>query len=1662
MKRLTSLFLIFTFTFTSLPPLSYAQEIAQNEEVAGSADGTTESIPAPEPEQIIPENETESVSEEATHDPAKAELERTTPEKDSTIDDFTNPLPEPLHQDPPIIIDPPTYEAPKFNADPKSFLNSFQGKADVSLFTGDLGYGFPLFVPQGRASMTPNLSLNYSSNDSRFAGMTGYGWTLPTNAIYRVGREGYDKIYDSDTYFGIDLFGSSQQLMVFNEAKGQYRAKEGGEGMKYEFDAKASQWKVQDSQGTTYTFGSSEKGRQTHPKDTTKVFKWMLERAEDVNGNFMTFIYSHDQNAVYPASIRYTGFGTNPGLFEVKFILENRSAGYSDYKTAFKVTYAKQIKQIELWTHVNNIPELKMTYALGYQTVNAAITLLTSIQVKAGEKTLPATTFDYFDGSEKEEFKKLYALKTLHLPYGGESTFTYQPATAYREPNQTSSNWLPFVTHTLKTKTEKTAPDDPGNTTSYDYRRGHYYFDHLDAYKREYAGFGKVTVTDPLKNTQVLYFHQSEFDGQNKTDESLGEFEDHISKKGKIYRQESYDAEGHLMQKGITKWGKMPMPQGEAPEPRYLVVQSQSVSVEYGENEAGKKAKANSGMFDSYGNPLQETDYGEVELLNEAGEFMDLGQDKIQTKYEYVQNGAKNLLSFPQAVTRSDQADVKLGEMKVYYDGLPYGQIEKGNWTRQERLLNTQNQYAAFNQSYTAEGLPQSFTNPRGYATQITYESARLYPQTVTNAKGQVNTYRYDLFFAQPIQVRDPNGHDSQNILDAFGRVETTLVEDTLNVMKPVQKYIYDLETKPVTLTKTDYLQFKDVNNQDIKLTEKTFFDGLSRPIQVKQEAEGGNHVVTSQVYDERGQVKENYLPKFTQNAGFEEVNPKDPKSVLTYDSLGRPKSETNALGTTSTNYGAWSQEIVDANGHKKEFFADSRGQLTEVKEYNEKEVYSTKYRYDANNNLTGILNAEGHRSEFNYDLMGRRLTQTLLHQEKDNAPATFVYTYDANGNLLTRVDAKGQLTTYTYDALDRPLTDKTASETLTYTYDEAKGIFGIGRLTTVTGLNFGKGFKYDLMGRMTEELKKLKVGGNYVTRFGYAGMSQNLSEVIYPDALKVTYRYNNAGQMEVVPGYVSALDYTPIGSISRLDFANGASTVSQYDPQKLWRMTERWTEKGGVKLQNIAYTYDPIGNIETITDSSTGNLAKKATYLYDDLDRLLSASIVQTANGQDYSQTYSYSPTGNMLSKSDVGAYLYNSKHPQAVSQAGETTYMYDLNGSLISSGLATYTYDDQGRLSGSSVEGKQVSYFYDESGERTSKSVAGGETMAYVNQYFEEEINGNLKHKKKFVYAGPIKVATVNPDSSLVFHHEDHLSGANITTNGKGNVVESVDYFPYGGVRVEEKEEGYENDYLYTGQERDEETGLMYYGARYYDSQVGRFMAVDPWEGDLKDPQSLNKYSYVRNNPMKYVDPTGEFWALAIAIAVGIYTYFETAQPVNAPAVGQKLYAPKPEPMIVAEIVKNEIAGSIFGGAVFAAVKVLAKPVMDIASYGFKNMFEVRLFNKYTAEGLDDTAAAMKAKTEIRWSSISRPEVSNERLQKAVEQLYRNGGKIGNGSTADAIRKELAFNESTGGKWHKQKGEDQIKNLKNIINDEDLSQSDLNAARRMMTDLDNALKGN
>jgi len=117
------------------------------------------------------------------------------------------------------------------------------------------------------------------------------------------------------------------------------------------------------------------------------------------------------------------------------------------------------------------------------------------------------------------------------------------------------------------------------------------------------------------------------------------------------------------------------------------------------------------------------------------------------------------------------------------------------------------------------------------------------------------------------------------------------------------------------------------------------------------------------------------------------------------------------------------------------------------------------------------------------------------------------------------------------------------------------------------------------------------------------------------------------------------------------------------------------------------------------------------------------------------------------------------------------------------------------------------------------------------------------------------------VKRNSTLSYLHGDHLGSTSVATNASGAATSSVRYYAYGGQRGTGSIFALPTDHAFTGQKLDKGTGLLYYGARYYDSALGVFISPDSIVPQPGDPLSLNRYIYTLNNPLKYTDPSGHW---------------------------------------------------------------------------------------------------------------------------------------------------------------------------------------------------------
>ena len=341
----------------------------------------------------------------------------------------------------------------------------------------------------------------------------------------------------------------------------------------------------------------------------------------------------------------------------------------------------------------------------------------------------------------------------------------------------------------------------------------------------------------------------------------------------------------------------------------------------------------------------------------------------------------------------------------------------------------------------------------------------------------------------------------------------------------------------------------------------------------------------------------------------------------------------------------------------------------------------------------------------------------------------------------------------------------------------------------------------------------------------------------------------------------------------------------------------------------------------------------RNETFTYDALNRLASArnagtDCTATVLGglkKFWGNNYTYDAWGNLIGKS-----LLQTPAPPAcagenlsvtadghnwIHATGGSDYLYDAAGNMTFNATPptkTYTYDQENRLTGAAG----YAYTYDADGNRVRKSSGSTGTLYWYMTpgiVGESDLSGNLTDE--YVFFDGERVARKSTNG-VFYYFSDHLKTASVITDALGNIKSESDFYPWGGELQFVKNDS--NHYKFTGKERDSETQLDYFGARYYSNGLGRWVSAD-WSptpipvpyADFNDPQSLNLYSYVRNLPSSKVDldghecptcpietPTAADWVL-IDAAGGAVSPVVPIVALAAPSVGAMILVATQPPM-------------------------------------------------------------------------------------------------------------------------------------------------------------------
>ena len=555
----------------------------------------------------------------------------------------------------------------------------------------------------------------------------------------------------------------------------------------------------------------------------------------------------------------------------------------------------------------------------------------------------------------------------------------------------------------------------------------------------------------------------------------------------------------------------------------------------------------------------------------------------------------------------------------------------------------------------------------------------------------------------------------------------------------------------------------------------------------------------------------------------------------------------------------------------------------------------SLRYSYDTLDNLTGVTQGRQTRT-FAYDLL-RRLTSAANPES-----GTVTYGYDNNSNLTSKTDPRTTsgshwTTAFAYDALNRVITksysnDGGVTPPVNYYYDNAslpsgapsftRG-YSTGRLVAVTyGSSSSNGTYrgYDELGRVVRQYQQTD-GVNYLTEATYYLNSAMATET-YPsvpgasDRRTVSYSLDSAARLSSLSS--SATTYAPAASVSSIAYAPHRALISEtygnglihavtYNNRLQPNEIKLGTSGSPTSIVDLTYSYGTTtnnGNVQSIGYSG-GGLSYTQSFGYDSLNRLTTSS----ESGSAWSQTNAYDRYGNR--QIDYGGGSYNLAFSSTTNRITTSGYSYDAAGNLTNDTVHAYTFDAENKI----LKVDTVSaYVYDGEGQRVRKLV--GENLRFIYGIGGQEIaefsgaSGALQ--KEYIYGASGLVATIEPtavnSNGTRYMTSDNLGTPRVITNSSAGVISRHDYKPFGeeigaGTGGRTTGMGYSvADGIrqrFTSKERDNETALDYFGARYYASAQGRFTSADSYGGRLVNPQTLNLYTYVRNNPLKYVDSTG-----------------------------------------------------------------------------------------------------------------------------------------------------------------------------------------------------------
>ncbi len=866
--------------------------------------------------------------------------------------------------------------------------------------------------------------------------------------------------------------------------------------------------------------------------------------------------------------------------------------------------------------------------------------------------------------------------------------------------------------------------------------------------------------------------------------------------------------------------------------------------------------------------------YGQVKSVTDPnGAVVSTEYDALGRRTKVTQpDGFWTTTSFNSFGTVGNQhvrTDSQLGlSTWTYFDGLGRTITQKSTGT-DSKIIVSKTEYDARG-AVTRSSMPYFETGGTPLWSTNTYDPLGRVIRT-DNPDGSRGLACFDDSVTVTI---DANNHRKRTTRDAYGRVATvqeymgTFTTCDTSEGTPYSTTTYNYDDLGNLLTLTDTL-----GNQSTMI-----YDTLSRKTSM-HDPDMGNWLYK---YDANGNLTTQTDAKGQQiHFRYDALNRRVQKDFDTQKTLGNGDVVYIYDGNTNNRKGRL-QQVTDGSGTTT-FFYDITGRVIKTDKVVDGTIYTTQSGYDGLGRVTqltypdsstvtqtyngpqlasvqegstiyasyGSFNALGQPSTltlgngvtttYTYDSQNFRL-KTLKTVKGSTTLQDLGYTFDTGGNVTNLTDATHGNQTFNYDDLDRLTSASGPYPPITYTYDQIGNMLSNSQVGTYT---------YPTSGSSSVQPHAVTgAGSNTYVYDANGNMTSGTGRTI-------TYDHENRPSSITTSEGSSGGGGTPI----KINFQPSSASVPPgylKDDGAVYDSTRGYGWNSNVSSYTRDRNNDPDQALDTFVSRTNSSSLKTWTHDVDNGDYLVTV----VSGDASYAQGHRIVVEGSVVINSmptSIGNYVTITDYPVTVADGALTI---TIGGST--SGYQTnlnYVIITPVASGGGSGPSTTTTFLYDGDGGRVKKTVDDGSLITattYIGKLYVCDGTAPPLSCAKMIFSGSQRIALKQVDTgSISYFHPDHLGSTSVLTDDNGVSEQDVAYYPYGATRSNTGTA--DVAYKYTGKEQDNSTGLYFYEARYYDPVLGRFISPDTIVPDPENPQALSRYSYVLNNPLQYIDPSG-----------------------------------------------------------------------------------------------------------------------------------------------------------------------------------------------------------